>query len=92
MTWGPIQYGYLGLAACLVGLEMFAVFNDRPKDTITAMCESSPYLWVPMVVLAGWTLGHFTLGVWAERIGGIAMLILAPIVWKSQRPDQRSRN
>ena len=92
MTWGVTQYVYLSLFAGLLTVEMWAVLNNRRGDTITAMCESTPYLWVPMIVLAAWTVGHFTLGVWAERIGGVAMLILAPIIWKTQRPDKRDRN
>jgi len=89
MTW--VQYTYLGLGAALIGLELWAILNDRPGDTITATVESSPLLWVPVVVLCGWALGHFTLGVWAERVGGVVLLVIAPLVWRQQRPDLRRR-
>ena len=86
-----VQWTYIVLIGGLVGLELWALFNDRSGDTITATVESSPFLWVPVVVLCAWAVGHFTLGVWAERVGGIAMLILAPLLWRRLRPDQRTR-
>ncbi len=90
MTWP--QWVYLAAFIAGFSVEMWAVFNDHPGDTITATLEQSPLLWVPTVVLCAWALGHFTLGVYAERVGGIAMLLLAPVVWRMQRPDRRRRN
>jgi len=91
MTW--VQWTYLALIGGLLGLEMWAVFNDRGGDTITAMIERTPYLWVPTVVLCGWALAHFLFGhVWLERSAGLAMLVFAPVVWYKLRPDKRNRS
>ncbi len=83
--------GYLIPAAWILGFEMFAVFNTRPRDTITAMTESTAALWLPVVVLCAWSLGHFTFGVWAERAFGITAAVFAPLVWCPQRPSRRTR-
>jgi len=87
----PTQWVYAVAVTVILAAEGWALFNNRSGDTITGTVERSPIMWVPLVVLCAWALGHFTLGVWAERVGGIAMLILAPLVWRSQRPDLRRR-
>ena len=91
MSWP--SWVYLIAFGTAFAVEMWAVFNDRPGDTITARVESSPWLWVPVVVLCAWALTHFLFGhIWVERTAGIAMLIFAPVVWRRLRPDKRNRN